>query len=164
MPELAQQLECSELHTTLSGAVTRSTGSHDRTCSSMNLFVQRKRSIWSSNPWRHLAAELKQHAVHHREEVRGETDTQAEAVCPGLPQNHCTNGQTTEALVYMSRDFQEDSEPRDEYVDRMNAGIIDACKLGMSDLYIDNCLRRCIPYRRLPKQGSAFAQHRSPQS
>lgn len=55
--------------------------------------------------------------------------------------------QYTEALVYVSGDLIEDSEPRDEYIDRMNAGIRDARKLGVSQTYIDTCLRRYIPDR-----------------
>ena len=61
-------------------------------------------------------------------------------------------GQATEALVYLSEDFVQDSEPRDEYIDRMNAAIVDARKLGMSDEYIDTCLRQYIKDRELPDQ------------
>ena len=60
---------------------------------------------------------------------------------------HSVKGQRAEALVYMSEDFVQDSEPRDEYIDRMNAGISDARKLGMSEVYINTCLRRYIPDR-----------------
>ena len=73
---------------------------------------------------------------------------------PAQPQNssQSTNvqGQLTEALVYLSPDYVKDDEPRDEYIDRMNAGIIDARKLGMSNSYIDTCPRKFIRYRDLP--------------
>ena len=49
------------------------------------------------------------------------------------------------------------------YVDRLNGGVIDTRKLGMSDCYIDNFLPRYIPDQQLPKHNNAFAQHRSPQ-
>ena len=73
-------------------------------------------------------------------------------------------GQATEALVYLSEDFVQDSEPRDEYIDRMNAAIIDARKLGMSDKYIDTCLRHYIRDRELPDQEFNSAQQRVPES
>lgn len=56
-------------------------------------------------------------------------------------------GQITKALVYVSLRYQDEGPIRDEYIARMNAGIIDARKLGMSDSYIENCLRRYIPER-----------------
>ena len=45
----------------------------------------------------------------------------------------------------------------------MNAGIIHARKLGISDFYIDSCLRRRLTYRQSPKQQYVQAQQRSPQ-
>ena len=84
---------------------------------------------------------------------------------PAQPQNssQSTNlhGQLTKALVYLSPDYVTDSEPRDEYIDRMNAGIIDARKLGMSRFYIDTCLRPFIKYRDLPFQGNTSTRHRA---
>ena len=148
VPELAQQLDYSEYDITQS---TKSTGSHDRSRSN------RKTSKWSSKPWRHITRNI----THQQVKVHSVTDTEAEAIHPRLRQGHYD--QTAEALVYMSQDFQEDSEPRSEYIDRMNAGIIHARKLGISNLYIDNYLRRHLTYRQLPKQGYAYAQKRSPQ-
>ena len=58
--------------------------------------------------------------------------------------------------MYVSEDFRKDDRPRPEYIDRMNAAIIDAHKLGMSNLFIKTCLRHYIEYREyreLPKQG-----------
>lgn len=73
-------------------------------------------------------------------------------------------GQATEALVYLSEDLVQESEPRDEYIDRMNAAIVDARKLGMSDKYIDTCLRHYIKDQELPDQRFNSAQQRIPES
>ena len=59
-----------------------------------------------------------------------------------------------EALVYISSRFQEDGDIRDEYIERMNAGIIDARKLGMPEVYVRNVLRRVIPELPLPEPNS----------
>ena len=158
VPELAQQLDYSEYHTT---QFTKLTGSHDRSRSNKHLYMDRKTSVWSSKPWRHMTRDVERNITHQQVKVHSETDTEAEAIYPRLLQGHY--GQEAEALVYMSQDFQEDSEPRSEYIDRMNAGIIHARKLGISDLYIDDCLRRHLTYRQLSKQGYGYAQKRSPQ-
>ena len=60
--------------------------------------------------------------------------------------NQCIQAQFSKALVYVSRKFRQDSKPRDEYIDRLNAGILDARKLGMSHEYIEKCFRHWIPY------------------
>ena len=153
VPELAQQLDYSEYDPT---HFTISAGSHDRSRSTEQSHVHRKTAKKSSNPWRQL-----RNLTHQHVGVHSETDAEAEAIYPRLLQGHYD--QTAEALVYISQDFQEDSEPRSEYIDRMNAGMIHARKLGISDFYIDNCLRRCLAYRQLPKQGYAYAQQRNPQ-
>lgn len=62
-----------------------------------------------------------------------------------LQQQPSARGEMAEALVYVSLLFQEEGRIRDEYIARMNAGIVDACKLGVSDSYVENCLRRYIP-------------------
>ena len=63
-----------------------------------------------------------------------------------------SRGQYTPALVYLSTKHVREGKPWDEYIDRMNLGIIDACKLGLSDRYIKHCLRRYIRDRPLPSQ------------
>ena len=61
-------------------------------------------------------------------------------------------GQSTLALVYLSTKHVREGKPWDEYIDRMNLGIIDAYELGLSDRYIRHCLRRYIRDRPLPSQ------------
>lgn len=61
-------------------------------------------------------------------------------------------GQHTNALVYLSTNHVQEGKPWDEYIDRMNSGIIDARKLGLSEIYITHCLRRYIKDRALPSQ------------
>lgn len=74
--------------------------------------------------------------------------------------NNSGNSQFAEALVYVSRDFTKHGQPKDEYVDRMNAGIIDARKLGMSETYIENCLRLYIPNRAPRSEAPDDQNHR----
>lgn len=52
------------------------------------------------------------------------------------------------ALVYISMDYMLDSNPKDEYVNRINLGLADARTLGMEDDYINNCIRPFIPTLR----------------
>lgn len=66
------------------------------------------------------------------------------------------------ALVYRSLQFQEDGTIRDEYIGRMNAGIIDARKLGISDWYVGNCLRRYISEQQWPENKCSSAQKSHP--
>jgi gamma-glutamylcyclotransferase len=49
------------------------------------------------------------------------------------------------ALVYIDRQRVEEGEPREEYIYRMNHGIIDALKVGIPPLYIEQVMRRFIP-------------------
>ena len=158
VPELAQQLDDSEYDPTQS---TESAGSHDRSRGTEQPRAHRKTIKSSSKPWQHIIRDAKRNITHQHIGVHSETDTEAETIYPRLHQGHCH--QTTEALVYISQDFQEDSEPRSEYIDRMNAGIIHARKLGISDLYIDKCLRRRLTYRQSPKQEYVYTQQRSRQ-
>ena len=65
---------------------------------------------------------------------------------------HHLRGQSTQVLVYLSRMHVQEYKPRDEYIDRMNAGIIDARKLGLTNHYIQHCLRHFIKDRALPVQ------------
>lgn len=54
-------------------------------------------------------------------------------------------GERASVLVYVSRKHTQDDVPREEYVDRMNNGIVDALLLGISRSYIEKYLRRYIP-------------------
>ena len=70
-------------------------------------------------------------------------------------------GQHTQALVYLSPKHVQEGKPWDEYIDRMNAGIKDARKLGVTDAYIQRCLRRYIEDRPLPSQNPTPARRNS---
>ena len=59
--------------------------------------------------------------------------------------NSPIRGEVTKALVYVSERYQDEGPIRDEYIVRMNAGIIDARKLGVSDSHIESCLRYYVP-------------------
>ncbi|KAF4344628.1 AIG2 family [Fusarium beomiforme] len=48
-------------------------------------------------------------------------------------------------LVYISPRYIVDSEPKEEYVNRINSGIVDAKSLGVTNDYISNCVRPFIP-------------------
>ena len=65
---------------------------------------------------------------------------------------HHFRGQITPVLVYLSPVHVQEGKPWDEYINRMNAGIIDARKLGLTDHYIKLYLRRYIEARLLPSQ------------
>jgi gamma-glutamylcyclotransferase len=56
-------------------------------------------------------------------------------------------GETLQALVYVSRQYTTESTPREEYVDRMNLGITDALKLGVSEEHMQKYIRKYIPLR-----------------
>jgi hypothetical protein len=71
--------------------------------------------------------------------------TSADSVSFTFKPHQPVRGQITKALVYVSLRFQKEGQIREEYVQRMNAGISDARKLGVSDLYLRRCLRPHIP-------------------
>ncbi|KAH8169864.1 gamma-glutamyl cyclotransferase, AIG2-like domain-containing protein [Sarocladium implicatum] len=50
-----------------------------------------------------------------------------------------------EVLVYVSESFVTIGKPWDEYVDRINLGLMDAELLGLDPAYIANCIRPFIP-------------------
>ena len=50
-----------------------------------------------------------------------------------------------DVLVYISLNYIQDSQPKDEYVNRINLGIVDARALGIDEDYISNCVRPLIP-------------------
>lgn len=51
----------------------------------------------------------------------------------------------SDVLVYISLNHVQDSAPKDEYVHRLNLGIVDAKALGVDDDYIRKCIRPFIP-------------------
>ena len=54
-----------------------------------------------------------------------------------------SEGQCRECLVYV--DFiEEEGEPREEYIERVNKGISDS---GLPSRYVDGCVRKFIPGR-----------------
>lgn len=48
-------------------------------------------------------------------------------------------------LIYIDRKRMKDSEPKKEYIYRMNMGIKDAVKEGMPKEYVDQVMRKFIP-------------------
>lgn len=50
-----------------------------------------------------------------------------------------------EVLVYISLTCITDSDPKDEYINRINLGLADAKSLGVDEDYISNCVRPFIP-------------------
>jgi hypothetical protein len=48
-------------------------------------------------------------------------------------------------LVYISPRYIVDSDPKEEYINRINLGIADASALGVTHDYISNCVRPFIP-------------------
>lgn len=166
VPELAQRLEGSEPDTVPLEVSTKSMDFRSDSLNDPHLPVYQKKSLWPSAPknWPSLARGHTKHDTNNQAWADEQNDTQAGYEGSRRLRDHSLKGQATEALVYLSNDFVQDSEPRNEYVDRMNAGIIDARKLGMSDMYVDACLRHYIRDRELPKQGSTFAQQRISES
>lgn len=53
--------------------------------------------------------------------------------------------ETDRVLVYISLVHVVDSNPREEYIERINRGLKDAAALGMEDDYIQNRIRPFIP-------------------
>lgn len=62
-----------------------------------------------------------------------------------------------EVLVYVSETFITNGDPWDEYIDRINLGLMDAELLGMDAAYVANCIRPFIP------EGSSEAPSSSPE-
>ncbi|KAF4435405.1 aig2 family [Fusarium austroafricanum] len=73
---------------------------------------------------------------HARLLAQGEGQRKAINHKPHLEQN---------ILVYISPRYIVDSEPKEEYVNRINSGIVDARSLGVTNDYISNCVRPFIP-------------------
>lgn len=162
VPELAKEMEASEPRITALGASEESIGSHidPRNYSHQPVYENNSRRLSASKRRRSRA---RGHTRHDRNDLAG-VEEQID-IQPGYDnsrqlQDHSLTlrGQFTKVLVYLSSNYVQDSKPRDEYVDRMNAGIIDARRLGVSEIYIEDCLRRYIPVRALPSQDSPSAQ------
>ncbi|KAI5464132.1 hypothetical protein BGZ63DRAFT_145458 [Mariannaea sp. PMI_226] len=58
-------------------------------------------------------------------------------------------------LVYISLTCIVDSQPKDEYVHRINMGVNDARALGVEDDYISNCIRPFVPLTHKKPQNKA---------
>ncbi|KAI9163215.1 hypothetical protein HJFPF1_04816 [Paramyrothecium foliicola] len=68
-----------------------------------------------------------------------------------------------DVLVYANLTHIEDSQPKEEYVKRINLAIADALALGVEDDYIRNCIRPFIPAPNgVPKQGEASVSGQKP--
>jgi gamma-glutamylcyclotransferase len=48
-------------------------------------------------------------------------------------------------LLYIDRKRTKDDKPREEYIYRMNVGIVDALKVGIPSSYIEKVMRKFIP-------------------
>ncbi|AEO57766.1 hypothetical protein MYCTH_2304336 [Thermothelomyces thermophilus ATCC 42464] len=55
-----------------------------------------------------------------------------------------------DVLVYLSSTYTMPSEPRNEYIDRMNRGIADAIAIGVPGDFFETVVRRFIPDRPPP--------------
>lgn len=72
------------------------------------------------------------------------------AVKGGAAQANATEKpERTDMLVYINRDMVEPSEPKREYIYRMNMGIKDAVKQGVPEEYVDAVMRKFIPKNEL---------------
>ncbi|KAM0475205.1 hypothetical protein ACHAP7_007474 [Fusarium lateritium] len=63
---------------------------------------------------------------------------------PKKPINHKPHVEQN-ILVYISPRYIVDSQPKEEYINRLNSGIVDARSLGVTNDYISNCVRPFIP-------------------
>ena len=166
VPELSQRLDASEPHTVPLGAPTKSMDFHSDSLNDPHLPVYQQKPLWPSVPknWWSLARGFGKNDTNNQAWADKQVDAQAGHDGPRRRDDYSLKGQATEALVYLSNHFVQDSEPRNEYIDRINAGIIDARKLGMSDIYIDTCLRHYIRIRESHDTGFTVVQQRIPES
>ena len=165
VPELAQRLDGLDPHVVPLETFTKSRDFRRDSLYDLHLPVyQEERSRPPARKEsRSLSRGRTKHDTHNQAWADERTDTQAGYDGSRRLHIDSTSGQATEALVYLSEDYVRDDRPRPEYIDRMNAGIIDARKLGMSDMYIETCLRNYIKDRDLPNQGPPFSQQRIPE-
>lgn len=59
------------------------------------------------------------------------------------------------ALVYLSTSYTRDGPPRDEYIDRMNLGLIDALALGVSRRFVNETIKPRISIERPERRRGA---------
>lgn len=166
VPELAERLEGSWTCTVPLKASPKTMDLRSDSLNYQHLPVYPKPSSLPSTPpkWRSLARGYTENNTNDQAQADEQIGTPAQYNGSRRLRDCSLQSQTAQALVYLSDDFVQDSEPRNEYIDRMNAGIIDARKLGMSNIYIDACLRHYIPDRELPNQGLNSAQQRIAES
>ncbi|KAK0759771.1 hypothetical protein N5P37_007959 [Trichoderma harzianum] len=69
---------------------------------------------------------------------------QAKLVAQGRRESSLSHWQD-DVLIYVNPNCTIDSNPREEYVNRINLGIADARALGVDEDYIRNCIRPFIP-------------------
>jgi len=62
-----------------------------------------------------------------------------------VPKDDVENGRSVKSLIYVDVKRKTESEPKEEYIYRMNMGIIDALKEGIPADYIEKYLRPFIP-------------------
>ena len=144
VPELAKELEASEPSITNENQSLRRSASRNR---------------------RSLARGHTRHDTRDQASVDGQIDNLPVYDNSGGFQRHplALGGQPTQVLVYLSPKHVQEGKPWEEYIDRMNSGIIDARKLGLTERYIKHCLRRYIRDRPLPSQISTPAR-RTPEN
>lgn len=65
------------------------------------------------------------------------------------PANVTEKPKQTGMLVYINRDMVDPSEPKREYIYRMNMGINDAVKEGVPKSYVERVMRKFIPENEL---------------
>ena len=128
VPELAQQLKFLKPDIPPFEAPETPTGSQDQLHRDLNLHKYDEEGMQLSES--RQKPELC--ATQHNIEDFDDSNVQIEDLRAERCSYQRTNGQPIEALVYISENFHEEGEPRNEYIDRMNAGIIYASKLGMS--------------------------------
>lgn len=63
-----------------------------------------------------------------------------------------------DALVYINWDKTDDGQPRAEYIDRINLGIADALKLGVSHQFVERYIRKYIRRTSEVRNGRSMAQ------
>lgn len=69
---------------------------------------------------------------------------QAKLVAQGRRENPLLHWQD-DVLIYVNQNCTIDSNPKEEYINRINLGIADARALGVDEDYIRNCIRPFIP-------------------
>ena len=161
--ELAQRLQSWGVNRTQVEAPSNQVGYHGDLARKAHQQAEQAGRTWFSgslNPF-NLLGSSKEIPIGDRNRLSGQIGTSGNSnvttkLSPSKARSVAT--QTINALVYVSKTYIADGQPRNEYIDRMNAGIVDAQKLGISNLYIQKHLRKHIPLRALPKQGKSVTR------